>query len=545
MKLSWLLLTGFVLHALSGSATGQVPFRVVKKGTQFGQIYGSSLANVGDLNGDGVNDIAVGASGSKKPGSGSAEGAVEILSGTDGNLIWGRWGERQGDFFGTAITGGFDSNQDGVKDVVIGAPYYDLLTFNEGRVYLVDGKTKKVMGTLDGPSTSSLYGSALATIDDVDGDGVADFLVGAPLASFVFGTEGYVEVISGRDLTVIRTHSGVNLGDNMGQALTALGDVDHDEIGDYAISTPGYDGRGLNRGAVDVFSGATGIRLARFTGKHNVGLYGKSIAGMSTQDELHQELLFIGAPNSPSIGPLAGLVEVVSLSTMSVIQTLMPRTSFSRFGYNVANGGDLNGDGLQDLLVGATSDNAGGVLSGSVSIFSGNGFFSIGKFPGIPGSSLGQAIVGMGDTNGDGLGEFAMGSFEFITASLQGSMAIVSYMGVSKLPVPTPLLGLVWVSGSNLGHPQETQGALVASGPPGTVCVFGTSLELGGAVGPIFLDPNSTFFRQFFTMPPVGSRVFPLDLRQPSIAGTILTAQVLTWPSLTGLSPAINLLLGQ
>ena len=525
---------------LALTAHAQLPLRVAEFGRLRAQQFGGALANAGDVDGDGIGDIFVGSPGYKTSTVTSAQGAVEALSGADGSLIWRRVGPVAGESLGVALASGFDLNRDGVNDVIAGAPFADPVTQNEGRVYLLDGASGLILRVYDGWNQGALLGSALEVIGDVDDDGFDDFVFGAYFASRFIGAEGYVEVVSSRVWTLIRRHWGANVFDNLGESLERIPDLDGDLVDDYAVGIPGWDGKGVNRGAVNVYSAKTGTRIHRIVGKKDVAGFAKSIALHSLPEGPHQHRLLIGAALSPVAGPFSGHVEVFSMDDASYLFQMNGSGSVRRFGEKVSPAGDVDGDGFQDFLIAATADPTGGPYAGAVHVFSGQSYNEISFFPGVTGSSLGRSLCAMGDINGDGFDEFAMGSAFPGSTFLEGSVAIASIVGVARRDDPLATHGLQWIPGIQ----DAAEGALIATATPGTVLTTFFAFKNPGIVGPLYIDPAAVITRDTFTMAPLGQKEYRLNLRVPAIAGTVITAQMVSASMLADYSPAIDLLFG-
>ena len=242
--------------------------------------FGSALANVGDLNGDGRDELAVGVEQSDVGGQDA--GAVWILFlNSDGTVASEReiasstgglpFAIDPLDRFGTSIAGLGDIDLNGVEDIAVGASGDDDGGNNRGAVYLlslnVDGsvggasKISNTAGNFQGTlQDNDQFGAALAALGDLEGDGRPELAVGAPLSD-VSGTDrGQVWILSleSGDVSYARSiaeGSGgfvgpLGDGDGLGASLAYVGDLDGDGEGDVAIGTPSYDGAGFDIGAV-------------------------------------------------------------------------------------------------------------------------------------------------------------------------------------------------------------------------------------------------------------------------------------------------------
>jgi hypothetical protein len=202
---------------------------------------------VGDVDGSGVADVLIGA-----PGQGSGDGAVYLV--LDG--AFGAWDARytgiSGAEAGTAVAGG-DVNGDGHADLVVGAPNHD---GGVGRAYVVYGAPTPSGGSLSaaGGAISSLtsgagLGSAVSVPGDVDQDGVDDVLIGVPGVGAGSVALFYGPVLG---LTAIGTEdvtiTGASSGDALGTSLGSPGDVNGDGYPDLLVGAPVHDGGGTDRG---------------------------------------------------------------------------------------------------------------------------------------------------------------------------------------------------------------------------------------------------------------------------------------------------------
>ena len=142
-------------------------------GAASGARTGLGLASLGDLDGDGVPDYAVGS-----PGEG-AGGLVRVHSGADGSLLRTHAAPAAGDAFGFALGGGTDLDRDGVAELVVGAPRWGAAP---GSVWAFSGATGSELLRLDGTAAIDWFGAAVAGAGDFDGDGHGDLVDGAPQA---------------------------------------------------------------------------------------------------------------------------------------------------------------------------------------------------------------------------------------------------------------------------------------------------------------------------------------------------------------------------
>jgi hypothetical protein len=227
---------------------------------QGGAGFGAVLAAVGDVNGDGVPDLAVGA-----PWRG-AQGAVFLLSGATGRRLRTLRAPRPQPTaqFGAALAGLGDVNGDGVPDLAVGVPNYDRVGLvDQGQVVVFSGGTGRVLHTLQDRSlhAGGRFGGALVGLGDVNGDGVPDLAVGTPLRDVASCcAQGQVAVFSGTDGHRLHTLQAPRpqAWAFFGSALSAVGDVNGDGVPDLAVSAPGQDVRGLtDLGQVFVFSVST------------------------------------------------------------------------------------------------------------------------------------------------------------------------------------------------------------------------------------------------------------------------------------------------
>jgi len=453
-------------------------------GKQFARL-GFSVTGAGDVDGDGFDDLLAGAP-KERPNGVSSAGSSFLFSGATGAQILRLDGTVAGGYFGWSVGGAGDVDGDGVPDLIVGAPRDDLgnpASPDTGRAFVFSGATGARLFSFTGPAASSVFGESVAGAGDLDGDGVPDLVVGAPGAAPNGRTgAGSVFVFSGATGAQIRRFDGRAAGDSMGcsvasagdvdgdgvpdlvvgagsadpsglvdggsafvfsgatgsqlwrfdgpaedaglgAAVAGAGDLDGDQVPDLLVGAPGADGNGLHRaGTAFVFSGSTGREIGRFGGFNPGAAMGASVALAGDADGDGRPDLFVGAPNScpdhntPCPGSAFLLAAAPSAPTVGGGQRLARRldgqAAGAEMGRSVSNAGDMDGDGSDDLLVGAPFADPGGLsFAGSAFVFSGATGAPLFRFDGrAAGDVFGRSVAGAGDVDGDGFGDLIVGS---------------------------------------------------------------------------------------------------------------------------------------
>ena len=378
--------------------------------------FGMSVAAIGDLDGDGVPDLAAGASGDDNGGpdrgavhvmfmnrDGTIRDTVEINSGTANGPVLST-----GDRFGVSVVAIGDLDGDGVPDLVVGAYGEDNPGENSGAVHVMfmnrDGTVKDTVvineGTANGPvlSDSDDFGISVAAIDDLDGDGVPDLVVGANGDRGAGPNSGAVHVMfMNRDGTVkdtVKINSGTANGpvlsaaDGFGISVAAIDDLDGDGVPDIAAGAWYDRNSGPDRGAVHVMfmnrDGTVKDTVEINSGTANGPVlsdsdhFGVSVAAIGDFDGDGVPDLAAGAWSDDNGGPDRGAVHVMFMNRDGTVKDTVEINSGTangpvlstgdRFGVSVAAIGDFDGDGVPDLAAGALNDDNGGPDRGAVHI---------------------------------------------------------------------------------------------------------------------------------------------------------------------------------
>jgi len=311
-------------------------------------------------------------------------------------------GEAAGDQFGWVSAPVPDQTGDGVQELLVGAPFH---AASAGRGYLYDGRTGVLRFAFDGGQAGEQLGHSVRPAGDLDGDGVVDLLLGGRGTNGV--APGVARVYSGADGALLLLLQLGLADDAFGCAVAGLGDVSGDGRPDFAIGAQQEDSAGADAGRVYVVSGADGTTvLHSFLGEgagHQFGA-GVSRLGDVTGDGVPE--LAVGAPNA---GPnQRGRAYVFDLAADALLYPLDPDASAAEFGrFFIDPAGDLDGDGFPDLYVGDFADGSG---RGKAYVFSGASGARLLTLTGRSGEGFGIGR-GVGDVDGDGRDDLVLGSW--------------------------------------------------------------------------------------------------------------------------------------
>ncbi|MBZ0253212.1 MAG: integrin alpha, partial [Candidatus Methylomirabilis sp.] len=219
-------------------ADGSLVYAFTSPGTTNGR-YAFAVDGAGDVNNDGFADVIVG--GWEDDTGGAEKGRADIYSGADGSILYSFLGEAAGDRFGRSVAGLGDVNGDGFDDVAVGSGEWPTPT--SGKAYVYSGQTGALLWSKTDETPGDGLGLAVASAGDWNGDGRPDVLVGAPLRDGPAGADsGKAYVYSGPNGALLDTIDGKAAGDRLGASLAGLGDVDGDGNSDVIVAAPFHDG---------------------------------------------------------------------------------------------------------------------------------------------------------------------------------------------------------------------------------------------------------------------------------------------------------------
>ena len=484
-------------------------------GATGGESSGNAVASAGDLNGDGFGDIIIGASGASPNGSLSGSSYVVFgkssgfstsfsLSDLDGSNGFRLDGAASSTFSGRSVASAGDLNNDGFDDLIIGADGADASFDNAGSSYVVFGKASGFVAAinlseldgsdgfrLDGAAASDYSGGSVASAGDVNGDGIDDVIIGASGADPNDYSSGASYVIFGQassfpstfDLGDIDGTNGFRLdgvasADRSGCIVSSAGDVNGDGYDDVIVSAVGADPNGSDSGSnYVVFGKASGftaaLNLSSLDGSNGFRLDGvaaydysgfvASSAGDINGDGFDD--LIIGAMKADNNGNFSGSSYVVfgQASGFSATFDLAGLDGTNGFrldgetvddlsGNAVSSAGDVNGDGFDDLLIGAKNTSPNGTGSGSSYVVFGkaNGFTDTMDLSALDGTTgfkingqaqfdaLGFAVSSAGDVNGDGFDDLVISARY---ADFGGSSSGSSYVIFGRATAPVDRTG--------------------------------------------------------------------------------------------------------
>ncbi|MBN1336778.1 MAG: FG-GAP repeat protein [Deltaproteobacteria bacterium] len=413
-------------------------------GEAAGDFAGRSVSAAGDVNGDGFDDILVGAW--KSSAGGTCSGAVYLVHGPildDRNLVQADarfLGEEVANFAGYSVSGADDTDGDGFDDILVGAWRNSASGSGAGAAYLLNGPVPSggdlslADARLLGEQPGDLAGYAVSRAGDVNGDGFADLLVGAPAEVGGTGTGAaylvHGPVVGDRHLSLADARiRGETLEDLAGASVSGAGDVDGDGLDDILVGASHHDAAGFSSGAAYLLYGpvegdrSLSLADARFVGEETGDLAGYAVSGAGDVDgDGHADLL-VGAPQANAGSIDSGAAYLIStplegdwsLSLASV--RLAGEASRDLAGLSVAGAGDVDADGFDDILVGAAGydlccSDAGaayllyGPVTNSLSLS-----LSDARFVGVEiYDNAGDGVSGAGDVNADGFADFLVGA---------------------------------------------------------------------------------------------------------------------------------------
>ncbi len=377
-------------YLLLGPISGEHPLQTahaVLAGESQRDKAGRGVAGPGDIDGDGFDDLLIGAenAGIDEQGTaylvyGPVTGSLSLAS-ADLRFI----GQEEGDLAGWAVSGIGDQDGDGLPELAIAAPYASRAL---GRVHVVSSEVQVAMsladadGVFEGDDEGDAVGWSLADPGDVDGDGIGDLLIGAGLEDGYAEGSGAAYLVLGpisgfrtavvADARVSLHHQGAMVG----YSVSSAGDADGDGLPDLLVGAHGLDTTVEDVGGAYLVPGTTRGELdlvdaeATITGVGEDDHAGRAVAGGGDVDGDGYDDLLVGVyggsgstwPEGAAClftGPMSGTHTIEDAALQ-----LVGEISQDQAGLGLSMSGDADGDGLADLLIGASNADGGGYRAG-------------------------------------------------------------------------------------------------------------------------------------------------------------------------------------
>ena len=448
-------------------------------------VPGVSALGVGDLDGDGGMDLVTTSFSTNRVVW--RKGFLKL----EDHPLLAMEVRRPNERLGASLVSVDDLDGDGIADLVTGSPEADL---GKGRLRAWSLATGQEIWAVDGTAAGDHLGQTLAAVGDVDGDGATDIVAGMPDRDF---SRGRMELRSGATGALLASDNGAMSQDRFGAALAGAGDWDGDGVSDFAAGAPSHDLFGVDSGYVRVYSGQTGTLLTTLFGFAPHGEFGRALAFIPdrTGDGLDEVLVALKDASG------VGVVSVLEGGSGAPLAALSPGAAGPDFGVALAGDRDINGDGIAEILVGDPSANGG---DGSVWLFDGATLGIIRVQSGAAGSALGTAVAFAGDLNGDGQEDYLLGEPGYLNTQgfVAGRVQLVDGGGGAFL-----------------------NGALVTRGVPATTFEGGTHTRFAQSIAGTG-DVNGDGYAEFAVGLPLRSQVWiygglnPVGLYDPCAQGS-------------------------
>ncbi|MDF1836423.1 MAG: integrin alpha [Planctomycetota bacterium] len=313
-------------------------------------------------------------------------------------------GSTENESLGSSVAGIGDIDGDSVPDYAVGSPYFDDTALEEGRVTVFSGATGTVLQTLPGGLSGLALGTSMAGLGDISGDGVPDFVVGGPThgANPLFAR---TRVYSGADFSQLHEWISTTMDDSFGEKVGNAGDVNGDGIVDIAVYAPTDNAPGVNghRGKIYLYSGANYQLLWSMLGAHMGGpeIGGISAMGDTNGDGLH-DLLMWGSNHANATSLTIGRATIVSGFDGSILRSWEGNSS-DTFGHTASSVGDVTGDGIREVAMVSRFEYAPSSYHYGLWLFSGGDGQVLAHEANLPDPLSAASFRGMPDLTGDGV----------------------------------------------------------------------------------------------------------------------------------------------
>jgi hypothetical protein len=376
-----------MLYLGSSSGLSATPSWTTESNQAYARL-GYSVSSAGDVNGDGYDDVLVGAY--VYDNGETDEGRAYLFQGSATGLsaspLWSAEGNQASAYFGSSVASAGDVNKDGYDDVLVASLFYSNGNSSEGRVYLYQGSSSGLSASpswiSEGNQSYAWFGRSVASAGDVNNDGYDDVIVGAYYYDNGEINEGSAFLYLGSSSGLSASHSWMGESNQkdawFGYSVSSAGDVNHDGFADVIVGAVGYDNPDYYEGRAYVYLGSSSglpaspswtnegnqanayYGVVSSAGDVNGDGYSDIVVGAhfydnDTVDE-GRACLYLGSSSGPS---------------SSASWTAESDQFYTMFGSSLGRAGDVNGDGADDIVIGAYSYNNGEDDEGRAYVYSG------------------------------------------------------------------------------------------------------------------------------------------------------------------------------
>ena len=428
--------------ATASAANAQVlhvpfyPFNGAMRDDQFGY----AVSEVGDVNNDGFDDFIVGAPVGPPFGGTTDIGFARVYSGASGAILYTFNGDSAFDQFGISVSGAGDVNNDSVPDFIVGARGDDNTGLDSGSARVFSGANGAILYTFNGDSAGDSFGVSVSGAGDVNNDGFDDLIVGATGDDNNGSNSGSARVFSGVNGSVLYTVNGDNAGDAFGHSVSVAGDIDGDgALDSLVVGAPFDDNNGNGSGSVRFIDAGSGTLGATLNGESAGDQFGWSVSDLGDVNGDGFDDVIVGAPQDDNTSLNSGSARVISGMSMDTLYTLNGDRFQGQFGYSVSGLGRISTDVYSGIVVGSRPimPSEG---SGRVHLFSGrDGVLVLAMNGDSTGDHFGHSVSGVGDANNDGFDDFIVGAvLDDNNGTDSGSARVFVSLLLPASPAPCP-----------------------------------------------------------------------------------------------------------
>lgn len=486
--------------------------------------YGEEVAGVGDLDGDGLADWAVGAPGVTVGAMSQAGSATVYFSGggpsvtINGNTAFERFGE--------SISSAGDQNGDGKPELLIAAPRHTSSGLNfRGRIVLLDGATLSVITQWWGLAANSSWGAMMCSLGDLNGDGKSEYAFNGNVFSVPFTPIPAVYVMDGSNNQVYCAQLQFsNTPNTVPLDIANAGDVTGNGVNDLIV------GRGVDTQVFSLASASGVPATLAFT----IAMNAQAVAGPGDVDGDGVRDIAISNRNLGPLGGLQGRAMIYSGATQGQLWSVLGLGGQDEFGVAMDQVGDIDGDGNGDIAVGAPQRQPGFLGTGYVRVLSGSNGAQLAMWNGIGGATnateFGAAVANAGDVDGDGKADFLIGDRgRPVGPQDDGGYAMIAKGELAAGAVGTPFCHCPSSSPASCGNTHSGMGGCLNTfGTPGLLEGFGSTSVASDDLFLVAsgLPPSASTF--FFSGTGSAAPGIPLYSGLLCVSGTLTRLPVVT-----------------